>query len=282
MLSSLKLLVLFQSVGRVLGSIPFSYQVQSSYLQALDTANVIRSTASESLDTENFLNFNNYIVIPETKSVIVHSSKLDTASRVGASVFESVSNTKENRNKWYEIKQGNIRRELGPKVPLSSCLSNEFGDGGSLVGGISTTWGAVALFDVNWGLSLPFLISGELSSGLSATNFVSATGTYQCQIPQNKTGQILMQRYTQIITNGQFRELKVVEGRSWKSGFRLLPLEVEEGEWTTMPTAMIHLVDSAPIFTCVTDPEELMCPEVPENHLVLARCSQQRSCSGNF
>lgn len=263
MLFSLKLLVLFQIVGRVLGSIPFSYQVQQSYLQALDTANVIRSTASESRDTENFLNFNNYVVIPETKSVIVHSSKLDTASRVGASVFESVSNTNENRNKWYEIKQGNILHELGPKVPLSNCLSNQFGDGGSLVGSISTTWGAVALFDINWGLSLPFLISGELSSGLSATNFVSATGTYQCQIPQNKTGQILMQRYTQIITNGQYRELKVVEGRSWKSGFRLLPLEVEEGEWTTMPTAMINLVDFAPIFTCVTDPEELMCPKVP-------------------
>lgn len=263
MLFTLQSLVVFQLVGRVVGSIPFSYQVQTSYLQALDISNIIQSTAAESLDTNNFLNFNNYIVVPETKSVIVHSSKLDTASRAGASVFKSVSNTNENRNKWYELKQGNILRELGPKMPLSNCLNNEFGDGGKLVGGISTTWGAVALFDINWGLSLPFLISAELNSGFSATSFVSATGTYLCLIPQNKMGQILMQRYTQTITNGQFRELKVVEGRSWKSGFRLLPMEVEEGDWTTMPTAMIHVADSAPIFTCVTDPEELMCPGIP-------------------
>lgn len=247
----------------VVADVPFSYNAEDSSLKALDTSTIIESSASKAFDIKNFLDLNNYIVVPETKSVIVHSSKLDTTARAGATIFNSVSNTAENRNKWYELKQGKMRSELGPKIPISNCLSNEFGDGGKLVGTISTSWGHTALLDVGWGLYFPFLTLGALNLAALATNVVTISGFYECLIPQNTTGQILMQRYTQIITEGQCRELEVVEGRSWTTGFRKRPLDVQKGKWTTADEARINMVDHAPVYTCVTDPSQLMCPGMP-------------------
>lgn len=228
--------------------------------KALDNYKIVKVASSAGLlDVENFKSRDNVIVCEENGSVILHSSKLDTASRTGGTMFSGASNTKENKNKWYEFNGGTRTTVLGPRIPISGCLNSQHGDGGSLVLNIGFTLGGTSSADFGYAIDYGGNWKANLDYMLSVETTLTIIGAYTCTVPANSTGQVFMQAHFVEIEDCKVRELNVEHSRSWKNPTTKKPRNVEATDWRTHPKVRVNSLSTKPIFTCISDPRYLAC-----------------------
>lgn len=219
--------------------------------QSLDQPAVVRVPEASLYDPANFA-VNSIIVCDDCNRVIMHSSKLDTASRVGGTLFSSAENTKQSKTRWYEFDGGARATVMGPRIPLTGCLDMTHGDGGLLSGLFSKSVGGTASLDLAYGIDLGLVGSGGITTGFSIGTALSIEAAYSCTIDAGETGQMFLQPFLTEIDGGSYREI-VVEKR------RLRSTAVRPQAWAGLPAVRVALALARPVVTCATDPQVLMC-----------------------
>lgn len=227
---------------------------------ALDRTSLVKVDSYEdALLLKNFKSRDNIIFCEETGTLIMHSSKLDTSARTGGTIFSGTSNTKENKVNWYEFKGGDHTTVPGPRLPLTGCLNNQHGDGGSISGSFSKNFGKTSSLDLSYGIDFGGNFQGSLDYALSVGTSISVSASYSCTIPGKTTGQMFISPFFVEIDNGQYRVLKVKKRRSWKKPLVKKPKDVEVGGWKAANKVRVSSLGTKPIFSCVTDPRYLAC-----------------------
>ncbi|ABN65798.2 predicted protein [Scheffersomyces stipitis CBS 6054] len=229
--------------------------------KALDSNKIIRiPSLDEDTDLSYFDNIDNVIVIEDTGTLVVNKHKLNTAERTGGNMFAFFPDFKPDKTTWYEFKPGKSDTVLGPRLPLSGCLNSNFGDGGSLGGSISTTFGKTATLDFPWVWDLAGMVSVNLDWSPEVVSSVSYSGSYSCNIGKGETGQVFIQPFFIEVGNPQSRTIKINRGRTFTSPFSKKPTHLEIGEWGHLGKKIrLNSPFAMPIFTCTTDPRYLAC-----------------------
>lgn len=193
----------------------------------------------------------------DTNTTLLHHSMLDTASNSGESFVPSDHNfqlqklgIEPQENTWIEALQDGFYVNVEPMVPLSGCLDNKYGSGGSLGGEYSVTMGATANLDLpflwEWGFQ-PSMVGG-------VTNKIGSIYTisrqFLCMVPANATGQVFYRPFRIELGNPTIRQWSVFKG---------IRSKIATGKWIKLKSASFYTAVTPPQFLCVTDPDELRC-----------------------
>lgn len=226
--------------------------------RALDQTNLLKVAANTLYSTGNFESKDNIIACEDTGTVIFHSSKLDTASRTGGNLFGTHTKSKATKDTWYEVRSGTATELKGPRLPLTGCLHMHQGDGGLLTGSFSKNLGKTSSFDLQYAFTMGML-KNSLDYNLGIATSVTVSGDYSCDVPANTTGQMFIQPFLLQIENCELRELTVGKRPSVSKPGTKKVLGVKFGDWNSHASIRVPASGTKPIFSCVTDPQMLMC-----------------------
>lgn len=226
--------------------------------RALDQTSVLRVSADALYSAANFESRDNIIACEDTGTTIFHSSKLDTASRTGGNLFGTRTKSKDTKDVWYETRSGSPTELLGPRLPLTGCLDMHQGDGGLLKGSFSKNLGKTSSFDLRYAFMLG-MFKNTLDYNLGIATSVTVSGDYSCLVAANTTGQVFIQPFFLQLDNCQLRELVVGKRPSFSSPGSKKVFGVDFGDWSSHASVRVPASGTKPIFSCVTDPEMLMC-----------------------
>lgn len=231
-------------------------------ISSLDRVQIIHVENIKSITMNMFAKHDNVIMVKETNSSIMHQSTLDTASRISGTPFRTqLNDSKLQKNTWYEFKTIGSTQYLGPKRPLTGCLSNSKGDGGSLSSSFSKTFGKSSFFDLSYGYALLTSFSVAVGYSFTIESYYTVSGSYSCTVPANTTGQVFIQPYYLEYQDPQIRKVNIIEGRVWPNPFTLSPHSAVYDEWESIDSLVVLSPESRPIFTCVTEESLLACDE---------------------
>ncbi|KAK6455618.1 uncharacterized protein RJT20DRAFT_48533 [Scheffersomyces xylosifermentans] len=229
--------------------------------KALDTTNVIEvSEINEDSDLSLFEDIETVIRCTSTGTIVVNKQKLNSAERTGGNMFAFLPENKQDKHTWIEFRQSGTETVLGPRVPLSACLSNRFGDGGSLAGTFSTTFGKTLTLDFPLGYEFGSRFSAFIDWSPEVKSSLTISATYSCDVPKGKRGQMFLQPYFVEVGNPETRTIIIKKGRSIKNPFKKKPQHLSIGDWEHYGKSIrLNSPFLKPIFTCVTEDELLMC-----------------------
>ena len=227
----------------------------------IDAATLLDDTLVETIESSSDLlsemlgDVNNLIIVTTSKSVIINKLKLNSARRVGGDDIVTLTQEEEKEvaKVWIEVKATQSRLIEGKIIPVTGCLSNEFGDGGVLSGGVTKTFGKTATLDLPMAFELIGYIlplQPVLDYKLEAASMVSVSFNYNCAVPRGKVGQIFLQPFEVEFLEVQLRELRL-EGRSKR---------IVRGEWEDVEEDVrIPSIREKPRIMCITEKEKLEC-----------------------
>ncbi|CAH2355503.1 hypothetical protein CLIB1423_27S01068 [[Candida] railenensis] len=202
------------------------------------------------------------------ESTILHHSSLNTASRSipnGSFNFEFHNNNdKEVRDSaedhyWYEFKTKNIRRFTDKMRPITGCLNQQHGDGGSLVGTFTKEFGKTSSFDLAFGYTFNDTIKVGLDYIYSVSSSIVLETSYSCAVPANSTGQVFIQPKLLRYEEPKYRQITVHWNSPWYNPIVKEPVGLVIDDWTTTDTFEIVNFNSKPVYKCVIDPQLLEC-----------------------
>lgn len=225
----------------------------------LDRTNFIKKATLADIRVDELVNEDNIFLIEKSKSWIVHRKKLNTAARMSGSQDLFLADGHElTSDKWIEVQSNQSLEVLGPRIPVTGCLNNEFGDGGTLEGLFSKTFGKTATFDLPYAFSFNDRFKGNLDSALGVGPSITIQSSYVCTISANQTGQVFLQPYFTEVDDATFRFLTIKQRDVVRPHFRDTRY-ILTGEWKTVPSFTILSLNSKPIITCVTDNDMIQC-----------------------
>lgn len=220
-----------------------------------DRSQIIKIESVESLTAKDFYNKDAVFWCEKGNSVIMHSKKLNTIQRSGLSLFDE---NEDNDNTWYEFEKSLTHLALGSRIPATGCLNSEHGDGGTLQGTITRTFGTSVTLDLKYGFTVANYFSPQLENTLNLATGFTISATFSCTIPSKGVGQMFVQAYFDRLEEGRYRLWKPTgELRKFGHGYKNT---LAKSDWTTVRGLLIPSNKQRPVISCVTDPDQLECP----------------------
>lgn len=239
--------------------------VKFSHIDFLDKNDVIVTEMEDprEIDENIYDNINNIIIFQNSSSVVLHSSKLNSASKgfgIPLEIFLGNNEIDSLEQTWYQFAKADYETQFTEFIPLTGCLNNEYGDGGTLGGTFSTSVGKVGTIDLAAGFSTTYIKETfDYSWAVGSTSQI--TGSYTCNIGANSTGQMFIRFSYLLLKDCKMRKISIKKTRALNS-YMILSNKLRFSEWET-PSEEIKLLDynSSPSFLCVTDDDYLECDQ---------------------
>ncbi|RLV94501.1 hypothetical protein JA1_001711 [Spathaspora sp. JA1] len=233
----------------------------------LDDLNVIEVDSFVQLNIDDFDNIDIVFKIKgeDSNTTIVNKRRLNMLERFGGNEFKMYNkydkvvdeDDQNNANEWIEIKSYEEPViTMGSRVPLTNCLNQKNGDGGSLEFGLATAYILVETVDSDRVINL-ILYYHDFKEKFEFQWAVGVSVGYGCNVPKGKVGQMLITPYLAQFSDIQTRTIKVISTGSWLSTKKKKQFQI--GEWRVENPVKLFDISKPPIIQCVTDERLLDC-----------------------
>ncbi|EGW32374.1 uncharacterized protein SPAPADRAFT_66995 [Spathaspora passalidarum NRRL Y-27907] len=223
--------------------------------------NVIEVDSFANLNIADFKNIDNVFKIKGDPlgTTIVNKRRMNMLERFGGNEFKmnDLRDHIENEDdEWIEIKSFEEPIvSVGPRLPLTNCLNQRYGDGGSLEFGLGTAFLLVETVDSDRVVNL-IVYYHKFKEKFELQWAVAVTLGYGCNVPKGKVGQMFITPYMAQFSDVQTRTIKIVTTRGW---FRKKKRKFKIGKWKVENPVSLFDIRKSPIIQCVTDESLLDC-----------------------
>lgn len=219
----------------------------------LDETTIVTVESSEDLDLGLFEDVNTVIAVKNSRSIIINKVKLNSAKRIGGEDIVTFTEQEEleRAQTWIEVTAELARLAEGERTAVTGCSSNEYGDGGSLSGSVSRTFGTTATLDMT--MTFPVLeqvvpVQPNMGMNLESASLVSFSFNYNCDVPKGKIGQIFLQPFEVEYLGAKTREWTIKQKT------------MDRGEWKDIEeTVRVPCILEKPRVMCITEKDQLEC-----------------------
>ncbi|KAG7661985.1 uncharacterized protein J8A68_004485 [[Candida] subhashii] len=222
--------------------------------------NIINVRSISNISLSDFDNIDNIFIIEDTNTTILNTIKLnrpelDGEFRIG-NPYPS---------QWIEVQFLDTPKPSQRfRVPLTSCLNQLYGAGGSLEFAQSATYYITTGVDYGSALDLIWYYH-RLSNTVEFTTEVTWRISYSCNVPPGKIGQIFISPYLTEFSNVQTRKVSIVNksrkrSKKGKKKHKHRKKRVLHfGEWELENSVRLFDISRSPIVECITKEEYLDC-----------------------